>query len=139
MKRRHPLAAALTALMLAAAAPPPVGIFGNVRVYPETDDLGGIEIAFVPNSYEIEIVWCQGWCGYVARVPYTEAGGVISFVYREPGFDKNGAAMPPFVIPMTVRRRGRSLIIAGPTRDILPPTTLKPLAKPFGLDVARSH
>jgi hypothetical protein len=124
------IAIGLLAVLIAGAAPAPGGSFGNVFEHPETGDLLGIELAFLPDAGEVEIVMCEGACAHVVRVPYAFRDGAFRFTYRD-------AAMP--ATPMTVRWRGRNLIIASPKSDLVPPTVLKPLRSPFGLAIARGE
>jgi hypothetical protein len=120
----------LLAFMTAGAAPAPIGTFGNVFVHPETGDLLGIELAFLPATGEVEIVMCEGGCSYVERAPYAFSNGACLFTYRD-------ATLP--VTPMEVRWRGRNLIISSPKSALVPPTVLKPLRKPFGLVIAKGR
>lgn len=109
------------------------GIYGNVRMYPETGDLGGIEVQIGPSN-QIETTICEGWCNSTYRTTYRDAGRSISYEVQEKGADRSGRVSIQS-IAVVLKRSGRHLLakVQGETEW----SVLKRLSGPYGLAIAR--
>jgi hypothetical protein len=121
------------------------GIFGNVRMSPNTGDLGGQEIRFFKDeksgSAMVEYVHCEGWCNATHIVPlYADEAGHW-FEYTETLYSGDGAAVPGISYRYNLKYKGKTLILSGRAVSdngpvIVGPFALKPLRQTFGIDVA---
>lgn len=141
MRRLAPLAAfALLASAGAARAQPTsaLGVYSNVRLSPETGDLGGMELELRrgPDGAEVEFVLCEGWCNHAVHVPVTVVQGRFTFDYIEPLNDEGGRPIQPWVLHIAARLANGGVVLSSPTEEAFPPTRLRRRSSRFGLDVA---
>jgi len=90
------------------------GVYSNVCLYPETDDIGGFEVSLhhLGRHPQVGIVICEGgcWRGVVSSVARSKDG--LSFTVTEELLDQNGHPATPAISHYRVRAQGRSLILS---------------------------
>jgi len=94
--------------------PDPVrpGLYGNVQMFEESGDLGGVELeVHGPPKRMVEMTLCEGWCNSIVKAPYRTEGDRIVFTFREAIVRSDGTPAPDFVIPFRLRQKGQDVII----------------------------
>lgn len=95
MTRVRTLVLAGTAGLLAATsahAAPISGVYSNVCLSPETDDLGGVAIQFSAERPPAGVLWlCEGGCGWPAPMDSIRINGdTITFSVVDEAVDEKG-------------------------------------------------
>ena len=145
------------AALLAAACnrsdtPPddwPDGVYGNVRLSEFTGDLIGLEVRFFREgtARRAEFTMCEGWCNaaYIAEVRRDGDGFVVTHQESYATYDaQRGDVTETAVVTYRFTRAGDALAVqlARDGQALEPgdePWLIRPLERPFGLDVARSE
>jgi hypothetical protein len=130
------------------AAPPLTGLYGNVRMSPQTGDLGGQEIRFFadPQSGQpmVEFVDCEGWCNATYIAPLNDGGSHYWFEYKEKYYDGEDNVVEEGRRRYQLTFRGKTLILSGSFPDCtectsMGPYRLKRLKSSFGIAVANNE
>ena len=141
------LAACLAHPATAKAADPawPQGLYGSVRMSPETGDLGGMEVRFfqAEGRAMVEAVVCEGWCNETHTAPLERTAQGFAFRYVERYEGGEGVSETAYRVTLTPARRGFRAHLnteadpATPSWEVDP--VLRPLKRAFGLQVAHSE
>jgi hypothetical protein len=155
---RAPLSVVVCAALLMAGGaaaeaksrqrPFPEGLYGNVDVSEQTGDLGGFEVRFYTDPATgkpmAEFVLCEGWCNTVvtAEVTRTVQGFAFSHVETLEAYDDGGNHAPQnYLVEYQVIPAGKGwklrLLYDGTDVTQGKLWRIKPLDRPFGIDVAR--
>lgn len=143
------LAAALLVVPNASAGerlPPfPKGLYGNVGLGEESGDLGGFEVRFYTDAAGrpmAEYVLCEGWCNSIDTAEVTREGRGFAFAHVEVIETGDGTREERRVSYRLVPS-GRSFKVTyaydGEVLNEDDPWRILPLAKPWGLGVAREE
>jgi hypothetical protein len=139
------LALTMAAPSIAKDKPAPAGLYGNVRMSPQTGDLGGQEIRFFtdPKTAKpmVEFVDCEGWCNSTYIVPLMQDAMGYGFEYTAHYGDEAGKITDSITTRYRIKQKGRRIILTGTFSscidcDPLGPHILKPLKQSFGIAVA---
>jgi hypothetical protein len=121
----------------------PTGLYSDVRMSPESGDLGGMEIRFYEAEgwHMAEFVMCEGWCNKSYHVELTRDGAGFRFGYGEELQDEDGKPVAGQRYDFIVRPKGRKLqimmeVMQEGKPEIIDRRLLKRRKQPFGLDVA---
>jgi hypothetical protein len=124
------------------------GLYGNVRLSPQTGDLGGQEIRFFTDQKTgkpmVEFVDCEGWCNKTYTVPLMQDAAGYWFAYTENLYDGEGGVSKGDTRTYRLKRKGKAVILTGAYSSCsdcwtLGPHKLKPLKKSFGIAVANNE
>jgi hypothetical protein len=129
---------------MAATVAAPIGVFGNVRYIEEAGDLLGVEVRFFRRAGQpmAELTYCEGWCAMSYTQPVVRHGDGFEMGYGEPYTNGKGqtVAGPQFHFRFTPVGRHLKMAMWVDGKPVDPGKEdrwLRPLARPYGLDVAR--
>jgi hypothetical protein len=120
----------------------PEGLFGNVRLSPESGDLGGFEIRFYRQGDQpmAELVLCQGWCNQSYHSPVTRQGDGYAVSYTEMLTTEDGKGEALHMRFLLTPGGTGGFAVAGWYNDeqfAMDPVVA--IDMPFGLDVANTN
>lgn len=127
----------------------PEGLYGNVTLSEFTGDLGGLEVRFFREGTArmAEFTLCEGWCNaaYIAEVRRDGDGFAVTHQESYATYDtQRGDGTATAVVTYRFTRAGDGLAVQlardGQALEMGDePWLIRPLERPFGLDVARSE
>jgi hypothetical protein len=114
-----------------AQAAPQSGVYSNVCVYPETDDLGGVAIQFSAEQPAAGVFWlCEGGCGWPEPMNSIHVSGdTITFIVLDKAIDGSGKLVRAQPYHYRGRFTPRGLILTSDFPDLGPVILRRQLGK----------
>jgi len=115
-------------------------VFSNVRLSPETGDLGGLELELHPTELQpyALVVSCEGWCNLAHRVPLVIKGNRFSLAFSE-ALTQGGKPAGEDRYRISGRLADSALLVDFRMNSIREQVRLKRLKGRFGLNVAMAN